>query len=481
MAKPTERYDTRLKVGSEHCTQCAEGLRWWSIKVVKRAGGHPFGVDMAQNRPLDFAGACSRCRDGFCDAHASHGRCPNCGEELTIKLPVDIANAPEECRKSVLQRLWRYLVIRCACSKLRSRRQSVRDSAMLKLRVTLAGSASVPGCVLSALTHASPEVRVAAWRIMGAAADPRAMEAFKTLLKKEREIKDGWLEVEEAAALALGEIGSPQAVDTLFRTFEGPILYRDEKRAITKAIGLSGDPRATEMLTQASERGLAGAIEALGSIATLAAVEVMAEKFRSSAGYGVLEPAEGLAQCKHPRAFDVLVEALRNERRFQRSTAALALGKRGDPRAALELGAYLKDKEIRREAASALWKLTGQLGFRGRLDLLVSQQKSAEEPHMKTKDWQRHHSEVLQSLGKLQDSWEQKAYKAGSERCRKCRNCQEWLTLYRTRTEQAEAQFLMKVRPFDIMGQCEFCLDTYCREHAPDQKCPICGCAVHSP
>lgn len=73
--RKAEQIEKQKKGGSNNCSQCQDGLQWWSRKTLSGAGIsiNTFG------RPQYFRGACKTCRDGFCTQHAPEDRCPTCG------------------------------------------------------------------------------------------------------------------------------------------------------------------------------------------------------------------------------------------------------------------------------------------------------------------------------------------------------------------------------------------------------------------
>jgi hypothetical protein len=116
--------------------------------------------------------------------------------------------------------------------------------------------------------------------------------------------------VREAAILALGAIGGPEAIELLGRSLEsGPL---DDRATGARALGLAGGPRAVELLIEALSDAPADVWEAA---------------------------AEALGKIGDPRAVDPLRSALQVPGCAR--TAVKALGAIGDPSAVPDLCALL--------------------------------------------------------------------------------------------------------------------------------------------
>lgn len=153
--------------------------------------------------------------------------------------------------------------------------------------------------------------------------------------------------VRQAAAIALGKIGDPRAVESLITALADPIFVVRGNAA--RALGELSDPRAIDPLITALAdpkffvRG--SAARALGRTGDLRAVDPLiialadpSPDVRSNAAYA-------LGQLSDPRAIDPLNTALADQIAYVRINAACALWKLGDPRAIDPLITALADPE----------------------------------------------------------------------------------------------------------------------------------------
>lgn len=67
----------RAVAGHQRCLRCAAGRAWFIGRALAAFSGGGGG-----GRPHDFAGACERCQNYFCSAHADDDRCPFCRAAL---------------------------------------------------------------------------------------------------------------------------------------------------------------------------------------------------------------------------------------------------------------------------------------------------------------------------------------------------------------------------------------------------------------
>lgn len=206
-------------------------------------------------------------------------------------------------------------------------------------------------------------------------------DLFKTTVERRRTrgdveglidgLKYGEVDVQQASAVALGELGDVRAVEPLIQVLRYPSIRREGAVVQTeaaKALGKIGDARAVEPLIRVLQdkafRSVTrtSAAMALGELGDARAVEPLVEA--SAARTLQAELAEGRAKMRNARREEPLIRALRY-RDVQRSVSAIraeavkALGKIGDARAVETLVQALgdKDKHIREKAADALGRI----------------------------------------------------------------------------------------------------------------------------
>jgi HEAT repeat protein len=167
---------------------------------------------------------------------------------------------------------------------------------------------------------------------LGQMGDERAVPL---LLKALNKLDEDWLG-REAAARALGDIGSPKVVPDLIRT-----AWRAETRnAAIKALAAIGDPRATDVLLSA-----------------------LSEPEEPEAREAAIA---GLTYIGEP-AVPALIDKLNTRREeypenHERALAAMILGRIGDRRAVDPLTRALDDpnEEVRKSAETALERMIGR-------------------------------------------------------------------------------------------------------------------------
>jgi HEAT repeat protein len=168
--------------------------------------------------------------------------------------------------------------------------------------------------------------------------------------------------VRQAAAVALGAIGDPRAVEPLSAALRDGNSY--VRRAAAEALGRLGGPHAVGPLIAAlrdeDERIREAAAEALGRLGDPRAVGPLIAALRDEDSYVRREATEALVKIDGP-AVEPLIAALRDEDERIREAAAEALGRLGDPRAVGPLIAALRDEDsdVRQAAAEALVKIGG--------------------------------------------------------------------------------------------------------------------------
>ena len=169
---------------------------------------------------------------------------------------------------------------------------------------------------------------------------------------------DDW-SIRERAARALGEIGSPCAVESLIATLKDK--ENAVRRAVVGALGKVNDPRALNPLTKALKdedplvrRAAAEALEEMGE----PAVESLIIALQDEDFYNRMIVVEALRKVGDPRAVDPLITALKGDKDGNvRKAAAEALVVMSNARAVDPLIAALKDDKdsyVRKAAAEAL-------------------------------------------------------------------------------------------------------------------------------
>ena len=212
---------------------------------------------------------------------------------------------------------------------------------------------------------------------------------------------DGHGDVRRSAARLLGRLGDPRAVEPLIKALGDWAVCK----AAAEALGKLGDPRAVGPLFKAlcdrvgPER--AAAAEALAQLGD----PVWKQWFLGDDGDFVR-----LAQSQHPRAFELLSNALANG--FDAAAAAQALGILGDLGAIEPLIKALGDgdEHVREAAAAALVEL-GEPDWRqwvhgdggDFMRLAESQHPLAIEPLIKALGYGKNFCWAARALGKLCD------------------------------------------------------------------------------
>ena len=177
-------------------------------------------------------------------------------------------------------------------------------------------------------------------------------------------LKDRYSQRRQGAAVALGEIGDPRAVEPLITIALGD---EDEevRWAAAGALGRIKDPRAVEPLIAAlrdeDRRIREGAARTLGKIKDPRAVKPLIVALRDEDPDVRRRAARALGWIKNLRAVTPLVAVLRDEDRWVRRRAAKVLGEIGDPRAVEPLIAALRDeKSSWVHVVRALERITGK-------------------------------------------------------------------------------------------------------------------------
>jgi HEAT repeat protein len=185
------------------------------------------------------------------------------------------------------------------------------------------------------------------WRARKAAAEALGKigdrQALPALLEA---LKDRDEDVLRVAAEALGKIGDPQAVPALMEALKD--RDGDVRRAAAGALGSIGDRQILPALLNAlkDEKWWVreAVAEALGKIG-VPAIPALLKALKDRDGDVRRAAAKALGEIGDPQAVPALLEALKNEEWWVREAAAEALGKIGDPQAILALLETLKDSD----------------------------------------------------------------------------------------------------------------------------------------
>ena len=221
-----------------------------------------------------------------------------------------------------------------------------------------------PKPILKLLEHEQASIRGQAVDLLGAIAERRDSDIIDAISAR---LKDTELRVRYQAAYALGNIGSPRAVQDLLAHIHAdddklrlsvienvgkigdlaatvPLLRqyertedRTEQWAILDALQKLRDPRAVPMLidllSAKNDYSRVGAARALGAIGSRAEVPALIDALDGEDVNVVLSCVEALGQIGDPRATDVLIVLLEHDNLRLATTATVALGAINDPKA----------------------------------------------------------------------------------------------------------------------------------------------------
>lgn len=180
-------------------------------------------------------------------------------------------------------------------------------------------------------------VRQLAARALGESNDTLAEEALIAALK------DPDPHVREIAVKSLGKHGHRRNVEPLIAALKDS--HASVRRAASQALGKIGDSRAVDSLIAALQDSdgytCQNAVEALGKITAASAVEPLIAVFQNTKRETYLrrEAAKALGLIGDPRALEVLIAALKDDRNVRHEVAD-ALGKLGWKPGKDETGAY---------------------------------------------------------------------------------------------------------------------------------------------
>lgn len=207
--------------------------------------------------------------------------------------------------------------------------------------------------LISALSHQNKDIRYEAAVRLGEIGDPTAVNALLAALH------DPMINNRTAAAKALGKIGDPAAVDELVRMLKDEIAL--VRQAAAEALGKIGDPAAIPDLIKSlgewNNDVRQAVASALGMIGDAAAVPRLLAVLRDERMGARGAAARALAMIGQP-ALPGLITELRNKDAYVRQYSATALGMIGDETAVPELVKMLNDLNevnfVRFSAAEAL-------------------------------------------------------------------------------------------------------------------------------
>lgn len=175
-----------------------------------------------------------------------------------------------------------------------------------------------------------------------------------------RVLENKTLQRRYVAAWALGEIGTPPAVDALLAALkdENNEVRRYATRGLIKLNRLAVQP-LLDYLAAAEGEAAAAAIRALGDIADKRALNALLLQVN---GEQRAEAFLALGKLRDPRAESALIAGLEDADSQVRMNAAMALGPLGGPAAATALARTLQDDVhvVREWSARSLEMITGK-------------------------------------------------------------------------------------------------------------------------
>ncbi|HEY9832138.1 MAG TPA: HEAT repeat domain-containing protein, partial [Stenomitos sp.] len=163
----------------------------------------------------------------------------------------------------------------------------------------------------------------------------------------------------ESAVVALGQANS-QMLQKLQQALDEKHFYTRKEffAALVAALGQMGSPQAVELLIKALNQSpwyIRGeAAEALGRVGTPQAIKALIQALHDSESYVRGEAAEALGRIGDSQVVDALIKALHDSDSFVRGEAAMALGQIGTPQALEGL-----IKVLNHEDTWVRWEATG--------------------------------------------------------------------------------------------------------------------------
>ena len=240
------------------------------------------------------------------------------------------------------------------------------DSNLATSALIMLTDSQVTDSLVTRLNDEDSFVREEAAQALGESGSPRAVEPLITLLKDEDYF------VREEAAQALGALGSPQAVEPLIARLsdEDPDVRWMAARSLVELGSLRAVEPLVARFTDEDPDVRAEAAQILGELGSPRAVEPLITLLKDEDYFVRAEAAQALGELGSPRAVEPLITLLNDEDYIVRAEAAQALGELGSPRAVEPLITLLNDEDsgVRRMAARSL----GALGDRRAVEPLIA-------------------------------------------------------------------------------------------------------------
>ena len=236
------------------------------------------------------------------------------------------------------------------------------------VKVELAGLTKLEAAVsglIKLLEDSEESVREAAAFALGEIGSDTATSGLIKLLEDSEE------SVREAAAFALGEIGSDTATSGLIKLLKDSEEFVREAAAL--ALGEIGSDTATsgliKLLKDSEEFVREAAAFALGEIGSETAIPKLIKLLKSSEKYVREAAAFALGEIGSETAIPKLIKLLKSSEKYVCEAAASALGKIGSETAIPKLIKILEDsnKDVRKTAVAAL----GQIGSDAAIPKLI--------------------------------------------------------------------------------------------------------------
>lgn len=195
-------------------------------------------------------------------------------------------------------------------------------------------------------------------RRLGRICDPRAVPELKKLLQDPKE------EVREAALFALGRIGTQEALEAMLEALDGGDRWSQEK--VAEAVEEAGDESRrvlVGLLRDENPSRRAFAAEVMGGIGGTEEAVYLEEALMDEEVDVRARAADSLGRMRHRLSRPALLEALDDPAWEVRAQAVMALGRIGEEKDTPELVRALRDKEwwVRNNAAAALREM-GEAG-----------------------------------------------------------------------------------------------------------------------
>jgi len=212
-------------------------------------------------------------------------------------------------------------------------------------------------------------------RRLGQVNDPRAVPHLRELLW------DGKEEVREAALYALGRMGTREALEAMMEALERGGRWSQEK--VCEAVEEAGEESCRlllELLKDESPMRRAFAAEVMGRVGGAAEAALLVEALGDEAVDVRARAADSLGRLLYRPSRPALLRALDDPAWEVRSQAAKAMGRLGEPEDAPRLREALRDREwwVRSNAAAALREM-GEAGEGPLVEALWDEDRFARE------------------------------------------------------------------------------------------------------